>query len=106
MDNQHDHYGIDRPDSVPTLLTIFKPVEHDEIKRIIEHLLREIESDAVLGKVAPGFSASHSNRKAAPSITTMYVQFRKSQPELGIGHVVRLNARRRTSPSCGSAPAC
>lgn len=52
--NQHDHYGIDRPDSVPTLLTIFKPVGHDEIKRIIEHLLREIESDAVLGKFAPG----------------------------------------------------
>lgn len=54
VDNQHDHYGIDRPDSVPTLLTIFKPVGHDEIKRIIEHLLREIESDAELGKFAPG----------------------------------------------------
>lgn len=55
VDNQQNHYGFDHPDRVPSLLTIFKSVGHDEMKRIIEHLPGEIERDTVLGKIAPGF---------------------------------------------------
>jgi hypothetical protein len=55
VDNQHDHYSFDRPDRMPPLFAIFKAVRHYEMKRIIEHLLGQIERDAVLGKVAPSF---------------------------------------------------
>jgi hypothetical protein len=55
VDNQQDHYGSDRPDRMPPLFAIFKAVRHYEMKRISEHLLGQIERDAVLGKVAPGF---------------------------------------------------
>jgi hypothetical protein len=55
VDNHQDHYGLDHPDRVPSLLTILEPVRHDEMKRIVEHLLGEIERDTVLGKIAPSF---------------------------------------------------
>lgn len=55
MYDQQHHYGLNHPDRMPSLLTIFKPVRHDEMKRIIEHLLGKVERDTVLGKVAPSF---------------------------------------------------
>ncbi len=53
MDNRQHHHSLDHPDRVPSLLTIFKPVRHDEMKRIIENLLSEIERDTVLSEIAP-----------------------------------------------------
>ena len=66
MDDEQHHYSLDHPDRVPSLLTIFKPVRHDEMKRIIENFLSEIERNTVLGEIALAFSVSHSNSKSAP----------------------------------------
>lgn len=64
MDNQQNHYGFDHPDRMPSLLTVFEAVRHDKMKRVIEHLLGEIECNRMFGKIASGLSRSHSNRKA------------------------------------------
>ena len=53
MNNQQDDYGFDHPDRMPSLLTVFEPVRHDQKKRVIEDSLGEIECDAVLSKIAP-----------------------------------------------------
>ncbi|ESZ25682.1 hypothetical protein X734_18335 [Mesorhizobium sp. L2C084A000] len=55
MHNQQYRDSLNHPDRVPSLLTIFKPVRHDEMERIIEHLSCKIKGDAVLGKIAPRF---------------------------------------------------
>lgn len=55
MNDQQDHLSSDHTDRMPSLLTIFKAVRHNEIERIVENLLCKIKSDAVLGKVASSF---------------------------------------------------
>lgn len=52
--NEQNHQHLNHPDRMPSLLPIFEPVRHDEMKRIIEDALCKIECDTVLAKIAPG----------------------------------------------------
>lgn len=53
VNDQHDQHGLDQADRMPSLLTVFKSIRHDDMERIVEHLLGEIETDTVLGKISP-----------------------------------------------------
>jgi len=68
VDNQHNHYGSDRPDRMPPLFAIFKAVRHYEMKRIIEHFWARSNAMPCLARLRLAFSKSHSNCKTAPSI--------------------------------------
>lgn len=52
--NEQNHQPLDHPNRMPSLLPILEPVRHDEMKRIVEDILCEIECGTVLGKIALG----------------------------------------------------
>lgn len=52
--NEQNQQHLDHPNRMPSLLPIFEPVRHDEMKRIVEDALCKIECDTVLGKIALG----------------------------------------------------
>lgn len=80
MDNQQNHYGFDHPDRMPSLLTVFEAVRHDKMKRVIEHLLGEIECNPMFGKVASGlFKVPFKSQSGQPRFTLLYIQFGKNQ---------------------------
>lgn len=54
VNNEQYHQPLDHPDRMPTLLVIFKPVRHNQMKRILEDIFGEIERNTMLGTVALG----------------------------------------------------
>ena len=55
MNNKQQDNWADCPDSVPPLLSIFKPVEKDHVEWIVPNVLGFIKIDVMLGKVFSSF---------------------------------------------------
>lgn len=89
VDDNQDRHTLNHADCVPPLLATFEPVGHDEIKRIIEHLHGQIETDTMLGEVTPGFfgipfelqrvTVDHNNVRTNPYESILGLRLTHSQ---------------------------